>query len=447
MKKDNFFRNNRGVLLLIAVVAVILISGGLAVGQSGMTLESGNGDVKNVILLVGDGMGYAHTSIARLVKGEKLNMDMIKTAGSVTTQSADSLVTDSAAAGTAIAIGFKTNNGMISISPEGESLKTVLEAARAKGKKTGLVSNAKITDATPAVFASHVPDRADEVSIAAQVLGTGVEVILGGGRGYFLPVQSGGKRTDNRDLTAEAVADGYSYVTTADELTGVQSGKVLGLFHDNHMNFAIDRDLTKQPSLAEMTGKAISLLDNKKEGFFLMVEGGRIDHTAHATDPAALYRDVLAFDEAVKAALDYADSNPQTMVIVVADHETGGLIIGTGGEDVGADIGFLNNVKKSAGYMALLIGRGAPIADVLRNYASIEDLSAEELTGIQGAANKAVAIADVISSRAGVKFNSFGHTGVTVPVMAAGKSEKALAGLVDNTDIARVIAEAMKLEL
>jgi len=447
MKTDNLFRSTKGMIVLAAVLSLIMITGGLAFGQVDMSLEAGAGDVKNVILLVGDGMGYAHTSNARLVKGEKLNMDLIKSAGSITTQSANSLVTDSAAAGTAMATGFKTNNGMISVNPEGEVLKTVLEAARVKGKKTGLVSTAKITDATPAAFASHVPDRSDEITIAAQILETGSEVILGGGKSYFLPVQAGGKRTDGRDLTAEAIGDGYTYVTTGEELNAVQDGKVLGLFHDSNMLFDIDRNLSRQPSLAEMTVKAISIMDNKNEGFFLMVEGGRIDHTAHANDPAALYRDVLAFDEAVRVAIDYANTNRHTMVIVVADHETGGLILGTGGEDGETDMGILNNVTKSAGYMAILIGRGTPIADVLRDYAGIDDLSADEVAGIQEAANKGDAIANVISSRAGVKFNSYGHTGVTVPVMAAGKYEQALTGLVDNTDIAKVIAEAMKLEL
>lgn len=441
MNTGVFFKKLIGVVLLIALAAGIVAAGSIT------TVQAGDGDVKNVILLIGDGMGYAHLTTARLAQEKNLNMDMIKSTGTVTTRSANYVVTDSAAAGTAIATGNKTNNGLISITPDGKRLKTVLEGARDKGKRTGLVTTTNITHATPAAFAAHVPNRDDELTIAGQMLQARIDVMLGGGRSNFLPVKTGGKRTDNRDLTVEAKTYGYQYATTKEELDGVRDGKVLGLFNNSHLNFEIDRDVTKEPSLAEMTEKAISLLDNKGDGFFLMVEGGRIDHAAHANDPAGVVGDVRAFDAAAKVALDYAKTNPHTLVIITGDHETGGMVIGAGGEDAKTDIGLLNKVTKTPGYMAVQIKKGSAIEDVLRKYASINDLSTEENTGIQTASNKALAIADVISSRTGIKFSTYGHTGVTLPVMATGKYEQSFAGLIDNTDIAKIIAEAMRLEL
>ena len=451
--KKGIFRKFISLALLAAVVAGILSFGGLS------PAKADNGHAENVILLIGDGMGYAQITAARLAQGKKLNMDRIKTMGTMTTVSANNIVTDSAAAGTAMATGFKTNNGMISVTPDGKNLKTILEAAREKGKATGLVTTTRITHATPAVFASHVGNRDDEDIIAAQMLNTNVDVMLGGGKSFFLPKAAGGKRTDNRNLIDKAKKNGYTVVTTGDELAGVSGGKVLGLFNNSHMNYEVDRDLTKEPSLAAMTAKAISLLDKdnnkdkedkegKNRGFYLMVEGGRIDHAAHANDPAGAVGDTLAFDAAVKVALDYAEKNRDTMVIVTADHETGGLIIGAGGEDAKSDIAMLGKVTKTAEYMGKQIKADSSQIDaVFARYAGITDLTAVERAGIETASDKALAAANVISARAGVKFNTGGHTGVTVPVMVTGEKEYEFSGLIDNTQIAKIIADAMNLEL
>ncbi|MDA8234687.1 MAG: alkaline phosphatase [Clostridia bacterium] len=186
----------------------------------------------------------------------------------------------------------------------------------------------------------------------------------------------------------------------------------------------------------------------KKEGFFLMVEGGRIDHVAHANDPAGTIGDTFAFDNAVKVALDYAKKDKDTLVVVVADHETGGLTIGAGGEDVKADITLLSRLTKTAEFMGKQIkADGSNIDAVFAQYAGINDLSAAERTGIQSASKKALAVANVISARAGIKFASTGHTGVTVPVMAVGDKEHEFTGLLDNTEIPKIIAEAMDLDL
>lgn len=451
--KDSFFKWFVALGLVVSLVLGALYFGKLNAAKAG------DGNAKNVILLIGDGMGYAQVSAARLAQGKKLHMDQIKTMGTMTTASANSMVTDSAAAGTAMATGLKTNNGMISVTPDGKRLKTILEAAREKGKATGLVSTTRITHATPAVFAAHVPDRDDEITIADQMINANVDVLLGGGKSYFVPASAGGKRTDNRDLTAEAKTMGYAVVGTKDELAAVKDGKVLGLFNKSHLNYEVDRDLTKEPSLAEMTAKAISLLDknnnedkenkeSKHKGFFLMVEGGRIDHAAHANDPSGVYGDTLAFDAAVKVALDYAEKNNDTLVIVTADHETGGLIIGAGGEDAKADINVLNKVTKTAEYMGKQIKTdGSNIDAVFAQYANITDLTATERASMQTASNKALTVANVISARAGIKYTSGGHTGVTVPVMVTGEKEYEFAGLIDNTRIAKIIADAMDIEL
>lgn len=280
----------------------------------------------NVILMIGDGLGLAQRNAARIYKvgpGGRLAMDALPYTGWVRTYSANSLITDSAAGATAFATGHKTDNGVIAMTPDKTALKTILEQAEEAGYRTGLVTTTRITHATPAAFAAHVPSRRMEDEIAAQMIEKGIEVLLGGGLRHFTPKG----RKDGKDLLARAKALGYRVITTRKELLEHRKGKVLGLFSESHIPWVGQRS-KEIPSLAEMTRKALELLSSDGErGFFLMVEGGRIDHGAHAHDPKKTVLETLDFDEAVEVALRFVQNHPNTLLLVVADHETGGMAL------------------------------------------------------------------------------------------------------------------------
>jgi alkaline phosphatase len=278
---------------------------------------SGEGEVRNVILLIGDGMGPGQLTAAEIMNGnDSLALLSLPYMSMVTTYSASNYVTDSAASATALATGYKTNNQAISMSPEGENLITVVEVAETLGMSTGVVTNTRVTHATPACFMAHISNRDMEYEIAGQILETEVDVILGGGSLYF--------------TSLNPIGAGYTIVETSEELMNLESGKILGLFTTSYMSYESERDPDIEPSLAEMTEKSIELLSSDPDGFFLMIEGGRIDHASHDNDFEGTMSEVYAFDLAVKEALMFAARRNDTLVIVTADHETGGLSI-TGG--------------------------------------------------------------------------------------------------------------------
>jgi alkaline phosphatase len=287
---------------------------------------------QDIILFIGDGMGEAHRTAARwwaVGQSGALVMDRMSFVGWSRTASADNPITDSAAGGTAIATGVKTNNGMIGQDPDGAPLTTILERAQARGMAVGLVTTVQMAHATPASFAAHVPDRNMMTEIASQmVLTAEVDVLLGGGEDEFLPTTATGcypqpgERTDSRDLIAEATAAGYTYVCDASTFATVvptSTTRLLGLFADEGMPRPFS------PSLAEMTQKAIDILSQDPDGFFLMVEGGQIDWASHANDAANVISDTIGLDEAIAVAQAYASTVSDTLVIVTADHETGGM--------------------------------------------------------------------------------------------------------------------------
>ena len=283
--------------------------------------------LKNVILLIGDGMGFAQVSMARAkavgING-RLYMEKLPVQGEITTHS-ESGLTDSAAAGTALACGVKTHNKTIGMNAVGKACQSILEAAKEKGNKTALVVTSTISHATPASFASHVSGRAMEAEIAAQILENKVNVLLGGGRSFWIPKShKGSKRDDDRNLLEEAASAGYLLVKDAEALTKATGDYVLGLFQMNALT-----TLPPEPALPQMVHAALRLLagDGKEggSGFFMMVEGSQIDWAGHANNSANSIKQVLLFDQAVKMAVDHAMKDGHTLVIVTADHETGGL--------------------------------------------------------------------------------------------------------------------------
>ncbi|MCX7919084.1 MAG: alkaline phosphatase [bacterium] len=281
---------------------------------------------KNIILLIGDGMGIGQITLARvaLVGADgKLNLDRFPYVGLVKTHAADDIVTDSAASGTALATGQKTDNGKVSVSSDGQPIKTVLELAEEQGKATGLVTTVQIVHATPAVFAAHQSSRASLSEIAVQMLDKNIEVLFGGGMNYFIPeTELGGKRSDTVNLLQDAEKKGYSLISTKLQLSTATSGRILGLFAGEAFIGA-----EQEPSLANMVERAIFILSRFPKGFFLMAEGGQIDWKAHGNDQDGLIKEMQDFDTAVGKALEFAKSRKDTLVIVTADHDTGGLSV------------------------------------------------------------------------------------------------------------------------
>ncbi len=268
----------------------------------------------SAILLIGDGMGPLQIHLARKDPGQPLGMEGMPHSGIVTTRSADRDVTDSAAAGTALATGHKTNNGMVGVAPNGHRLETILERARAAGKSTGIITTDALHGATPASFAAHVESRGEREKIAAQIAASGVDVMLGFWKGWFLPKSAGGEREDGRDLVAEMRRAGYDVVFARNGLRKAKADRIVGLFEDDTAS-----------SLAEMVSAALARLSKNPKGFLLIVEEARIDWECHDHKLDAAIERVRMLDAAVVTALDFAREDGSTLVVVTADHETGGL--------------------------------------------------------------------------------------------------------------------------
>lgn len=285
--------------------------------------------VKNVILMIGDGMGFNYIVVTRtMVLGAqgRLTIERLPVTGVIDNYDATRFVSGSAATGTSLATGYKTNEDMISLLPDGTPVLTILEAAREKGMSTGLVATSTITHATPAAFAAHVPNRYSEVDIAVQLLESKINVLFGGGRALFKSGISGYKfmRTDGRDLVEEARKADYVYVETRDELMllKAENDRVLGLFSDGYM-----LNEYPEPTLAEMTDAALEILSQNEKGFFLMVEASQIDWAGEENDLKYTIREQLHFDLAIRSAIRFAMDDESTLVVVTADHETGGMFI------------------------------------------------------------------------------------------------------------------------
>ncbi len=311
-------------------------------------------------------------------------MEKLPVTGLMKTHSANSSITDSAAAGTALACGIKTNNGMIGMDPDKKSYQNLLEAAQEKNKRTGIIATSAVSHATPASFGSHVESRGKEQQISVQILEHHINVIFGGGKKHWVS-QS---RKDKRDLIDEAKDKGYVIVGNKQQMQQVDADYVLGLFNDGALT-----TFSPEPTLGEMTRKAIDLLSNDRKnpesnldiaggdyGFFLMVEGSQIDWACHANNADNCIKQTLLFDLAVREAVEFAKKDKRTLVVITADHECGGLTV------------FGGNV-----------GKEGPR----------------------------------------VKWSTGGHSAADVPVYAFGPGSERFSGVMDNTKLAMKIAEVM----
>ncbi|MDR2037626.1 MAG: alkaline phosphatase [Bacteroidales bacterium] len=270
--------------------------------------------VRNVILMIGDGMGLAHQYA--VCKGNKA-VERCQYVGLAKTYSANDYTTDSAAAGTAIACGEKTNNGMLGQRPDSSRLVSMLEYAAGNDLSTGVVVTCELTHATPAAFVAHVNNRNENENIAADYTQSPVNVCIGGGRKYFE------NRTDSKNLTETMRSKGFRVAYTMDEVKSVHEGNLLALLAD----VALEPYPARGEMLPEAITAAINILNRNGKGFFLMVEGSQIDWAGHANDQTHLMNEMLDFDRAVHTAFDFAAQDGHTLVIVTADHETGGLTI------------------------------------------------------------------------------------------------------------------------
>ena len=338
------FRNalsRRSRLALVALAAVLLL--GFIVpctAQEGfqswgwaLTSESQPDRRTNVILFIGDGMGLCHVQAGRLAAaalGRTFAMDTMPVRSKVSTLSHNQSVTDSAAAATALSTGHKTINRSLGVDSELRPVTTIVEAVRDNGGLTGLVTNSAITGGTPAGFAVHVMDRGSSRDIARELVKTRPSLMMGGGDSHFAPTLFERKKP-GIELAAQA---GYAVVRTIDEMKSANALPLLGLFSPIDLEFEMDRDPASQPSLAQMTAKAIELLSANAgdRGFFLMVENDLIDVSSHDNNARRMPAEVAALDEAVGVGLEFARQNGDTLVIVTADHETGMVEISPDGQ-------------------------------------------------------------------------------------------------------------------
>ncbi|WP_097677914.1 alkaline phosphatase [Bacillus massilinigeriensis] len=410
-------------------------------------------EIKNIIFLIGDGMGVSYTSAYRYLKDNDKTNVVEKTAfdsylvGNQMTYPEDPAqnITDSAAAATAMSAGIKTYNAAIAVDNDKKEVKTVLEAAKEKGKATGLVATSEITHATPASYGAHDISRKNMNAIADDYFDERIngkhkiDVLLGGGKDLFI-------RRD-RDLTKEFQKDGYSYVTNMSQLLRDKNSQVLGLFAAGGMDKMIDRD-ENTPSLEEMTKSAIERLKKDKDGFFLMVEGSEVDWAGHDNDIVAAMSEMEDFEKAFKAAIDFAKKDKHTLVVTTADHSTGGYSIGANGiyNWFGAPI---KAAKKTPDFMAAEIAKGAKVEDILNKYIELK-LTKEEIESVRIAAAKMDvttidnAIEKIFDSRSHTGWTTGGHTGEDVPVFAYGPGKERFYGQIDNTDNAKIIFNLIK---
>lgn len=446
---------------------------------------------KYVFYFIGDGMAMPQINSTEIFKGtlsskdpmykDKLNFTVFPNQGMQTTQSTNSFITDSAAAGTALASGHKTANDVLGVDPTNAiKFKSMAEMAKEKGMKVGIVSSVSIDHATPAVFYAHEPSRNNFYEIALAMGSSGFDYFAGGG--LLSPT---GKKKDKTDALEIAKQKGYKIVNDQNAIMNLSKndGKVIaiqpGLAADQAMQYEIDR--TNQLSLADFTSKGIELLDNPN-GFFMMVEGGKVDWAGHANDAATSVHDVISFDNAIAEALKFYAKHPdETLIVVTGDHETGGMTIGFAGTKYET---FFNKINKQTlsyeefdkqikAYRATAGEGGGNLQDwlpVLANEFGLTELTAYDKERLSEALAQSMiepkkrvkdeqtyllyggyepfsmTVTHILNQKAGIGWTTYAHTGVAVPVFAQGVGGEMFQGYYDNTDIAKKMMSIMGLK-
>lgn len=476
---------------IVAVVVGILLAQSEAKRNTDPDLIPFPKGKRNLIFMVSDGMGPTSMSLTRSFKQHIENAPYeallaldSHVIGQSRTRSTSSLITDSAAGATAFSCGKKSYNGAISVLDDHTPCGSVMEAAKAAGYMTGLVVTTRITDATPAVFASHVNMRSEEDTIAEQLLGANplgrsVDLMLGAGRCHFLPQGAPGScRKDDKDLVQTARDTGFTYIDNKDAFNLLDRGynvtlPLLGLFAEGDIPYEIDRvhEQDNYPSLQELANTAVEALHqatkNSDKGFFLMIEGSRIDHAGHGNDPAAQVREVMAYDDTWNQVLAYIHrSGIPGLAISTSDHETGGLAVARQNEPfaypeyrwdpeplarashsvewlMGQYAGYL----KAAGH----IGPGNKeiwLRDFIRDNMAIDDVSKDEMdTLINRPSYGMWTFAQILSRRAQTGWSTHGHSGADVNIYTSDKHmARRLAGSRENSDIGVFLRDYLDVE-
>ena len=411
---------------------------------------------KYVFLFIGDGMATPQRMIgeefSRRIGRGKLAINTLPYHGTTRTASANALITDSAAAATAIACGEKTNNGMIGMAPDGKILVSVAEYAHARSKKVGIITSVTLNHATPSGFYGHRKSRGEYFNLGCDLVNSNFEFFGGGGIAKYAQ--------DGKDVYAMAEAKGYKVVIGKSGMSTLRPGEkaiCLAKSKDSAMPYTIDMD-PATPTLAEITGKAIEMLDNPN-GFFIMVEGGAIDWAGHANESAANLFDVLALDDAVKVALKFYAAHPEeTLIIVTGDHETGAMTMGFAGSGYNLKLELLTNQKCSIGVFHSKL-QAAKKAKKDFTFADAQKLMSEnfgfkftgnasdpmfikpaELKMLEKAYNSGKlpnACRIVMNSKAGIGWNSGNHTALPVLTTSIGCQAEKFTGFFENTDISK----------
>ena len=319
---------------IFSFVAVVLAGIGSLAAQNDVfrdyDTDNAGSDVRNIIYMIGDGMGLAHLSMVAIEGGyEPTAFDRAHNVALISTYSANNRVTDSAAAGTALASGCKTDNGMLGVRSDGSPVESIMAEASRSGMATGVVVTSSVLHATPGAFYAHVASRGDEEQIARDLVASGLDVAIGGGRKVLFETDCGGA------TCAEALRSaGYTVVESLEEAAGVTDGRLVGLCAENHMPSMLGG---RGDFLPKAVDKALEILSanavSEGSGFMLMVEGSQIDFESHGNNTQGILAEMRDFEQAVAAAMDFADRTPGTLVVVCADHETSGMAVVSNNRD------------------------------------------------------------------------------------------------------------------
>lgn len=405
---------------------------------------------KNIIMLVGDGMGPSYTTAYRMYADDPATPEVEQTVfdrllvGMASTHPdlATGYVTDSAAGATALSTGVKTYNGAIGVDVHKKAVQTVLELAKTQGRKTGIAVTSQINHATPASFGSHNESRQNYDQIADSYFDNKIngqftlDVMLGGGWKYFI--------RDDRNLVEEFSASGYQYVDDLEKLDQVKSGTpLLGLFGDSGMAWALDSK--NQSRLPKLVKAAITQLENEK-GYFLLIEASQIDWAGHGNDIASAMAEMHDLALALEWLEAYLVKNPDTLLVATADHSTGGLSIGARG-NYNWQPKWLKNLKASPAEIATKMlkakNRGAMASELLgfelteQEVANLNAMQDEEARPLHKALCK------ILDERTHSGWTTSGHTGIDVQIFAKGPASERFAGHLDNIDIAKTVFELL----
>lgn len=496
-------------ILSLVVVFLFSLSGGW-VGAQEPSSEYNGEPARYVFLFIGDGMGIDHFSVTQVylnaleeknVGLKELSFTSFPAAGLVSTFDYGSYITDSSSAITAILTGEKTYSGVLNMLPDKSTpLVSVAEMAKEAGMKVGVVTSVSLDHATPAACYAHQPSRNNFYEIAVEATQSDFDYFGGGG---FL--QPRGKNNDQRDIFEIFAENGYTVVRNREDFEKLtpQSGKVVAinavLDEDQTMPYEIDRE-ENDLSLADFTRKGIELLDNP-EGFFMLVEGGKIDWAAHANDAATVIRDVLAFGEAIEEAIKFYQQHPEeTLIVVTADHETGGLTLGFAAtgyslypevlqnqkmsflefskvvEQYSKNIpqekanlsDFWPQIEENFGLLDIPTPEKAELEEKAKNgdaeaqaklRLTLTDYEREELEkalamSVQGEAPQSyggydpltITLTHILNQKAGLSWTTFSHTGAPVAIFAQGVGAELFDDYFDNTEIFTKLVSVMSLE-